>query len=530
VHSIHDRVFCSVLPGGGMQKKAFWLWLVLVMGTSNALGHDQDGKIYLDGAWIEAAQEPTFSLRSIFDDLFFPGRVDPQSLAISYLERNLSAFTNDRNAAWVPLMTAQAGPELVTQRLSRLWNGLPVVNGDAVVQLIDGRVSFASADSTDFTRLPQRPSISADEARAVAFSSYRGRALSATEPELKVLVLGAGGSRIPNLVYEITVHDRDEFASDIHFIDAVTAQELLVTTNVHTLANRKVMAGRGDESDFGLDEGLWELVFADKGCDLSSESAAAAPPSPCISVDARVYSSALSAWNNSGLVHEYFLTTHNRNSIDGNGMALKSVVNFGGRGFPNAAWYNDKAIMLFGVGDESKFNDFALPLDVAAHEITHGITSRSSNLEYASEPGALNESYSDVFGKLVAFRFGKASDWKLGQDLFKEDSDFVRDLEHPEVAHMRDFRFKGQLCSRLNDFCGVHSNSGIPNRAAVLLAKKIGLERLGRIYYLTLTQLLRTNSDFREARAQTEAACALLYGRGNPDCRAVSEAFAAVGI
>ena len=175
-------------------------------------------------------------------------------------------------------------------------------------------------------------------------------------------------------------------------------------------------------------------------------------------------------------------------------------------------------------------NDFASPLDVVAHEITHGVTSSTAALQYASEQGALNESYSDVFGKLVAFSKGKASDWKIGRELFRDGSSFIRDMENPSISHYNNFRYRGQTCHRFNDYCGVHENSGIPNRAAVLIAKKIGLDRLGKIYYLTLTQLLRSSSDFKEAKAQTLAACTTLFGQQNPDCKAVSDAFESVGI
>jgi Zn-dependent metalloprotease len=162
--------------------------------------------------------------------------------------------------------------------------------------------------------------------------------------------------------------------------------------------------------------------------------------------------------------------------------------------------------------------------------MTHGVTSVTAALEYAAESGALNESYSDVFGKLIAFKYTKTSDWKIGRDLFKDGRSFVRDLENPEIGHMRDYLYKGENCHRFNDFCGVHKNSGIPNVVAVRIAAKLGIEKLGRIYYLTLTQLLRSNSTFLDARAQTEAACATLYGSGNADCSAIGAAYDSAGI
>jgi Zn-dependent metalloprotease len=509
---------------------------LLALVAPAAFGAEQ-GKIYLNGAWVEAQQpvlEEAFSISSLFGG---EKMVDISQTVRSFLDQNAPLLNVDRDTSW-GVTQQQNGPELQTQRMSKTWMGLPVLGGDAVVHLSAGKIAFANADNTRLDQLTPHARIRGEEARAIAFASYNGQALHTSAPQLKVLVLGTGTDKIAKLVYEVTVRDRNQFASDIHFIDAQTAQELLVSTNVHTV-DRQVVSAQGGESDFELDDTQWSTIFADKGCSADSskrndgwslQRLIPEDPTPCNQVEEKVSASAHFAWINSGLVYDYYNTVHNRNSIDGNGMTLKSVVNFGGASFPNAAWYNDKGIMLYGMGDETQLNDFASPLDVVAHETTHGITSRTSNLEYSDQSGALNESYSDVFGKLVAFKNGKPADWKLGKELFKDGIRFVRDMENPEVGHMDDYMYKGQFCNRFNDFCGVHTNSGIPNKAAVLLAKKIGLEKLGKIYYLTLTQLLRTNSDFAEAKAQTEAACATLYGQGSLDCAAVGEAFTAVGI
>lgn len=505
---------------------------------------EESGKIYLGDGWVnaEAKQINPEPAHSLLGNLF--GETPSLNLTQvvrGFLSQNAALLNAGQDTSWGVSQTISS-PELQTQRMNKTWKGLPVVGGDAVIHLSQGKVAFANADNTPMDSLSSVARVRGEEARSIAFASYRGSALHTSAPELKVLIGDFGRGKAAHLVYEVTVRDRNQFASDIHFIDAQTAEELMVSTNVHTLSDRQVLAGAGAESDFGLDETTWKVVFADKGCGTPTQTNGAispkpfkkgglvAAPSPCNTVDIKVMNSATAAWANSGLVHQYFDVTHNRNSIDGKGMLLKSVVNFGGAGFPNAAWYNDKAIMLYGLGDEDTFNDFASPLDVAAHEITHGVTSRTSNLEYVSESGALNESYSDVFGKLVAFKNRRGTDWKLGKELFKDGIQFVRDMENPEVGHNKDFKYRGQQCSRLNDFCGVHSNSGIPNRAAVLLSKKIGLEKLGKLYYLTLTQLLRSNSNFKEAKAQTEAACITLFGGGSQDCKAVTESFTAVGI
>lgn len=520
--------------------------LAFILGSNPVQADEVAGKIYTNGQWIDAKNHEISPapLATWMPDWFLSKQnVHPLEAAIDFLNKNSPLVGLDSSVTFQEARS-QSSPEMQTVRLEKFWNGIPVIGGDSVVHFTNYELEFANVDSTALFGLSSQASISADTAKATAFSAYLGRAkTSESAPLVIVLVPSKNDStQEARLAYQVTVRDENQFSSDVLYIDAQTAQEIFSTTNVHTLAKRQISAGLGSEQDFTLPIQEWKVVFADDSCPTATDLgisrenaarsvAAGVEPTPCHdSLAEKALASAKAAWNNSGIVHNYYWQNHNRNSIDGKGMTMNSVVNFGGEGFPNAAWYNDKSMMLYGMGDEKVFNDFALPLDVAAHEITHGVTSNTSNLQYVSESGALNESYSDVFGKLVAFSIGKTSDWKLGKDLFKDGSKFIRDMENPEVAHYDQFRYKDAVCSRFNDFCGVHSNSGIPNRAAVLLAKKIGLEKLGKLYYLTLTQLLRSNSTFKEAKDQTLVACQKLFGAKSSDCLAVTESFAAVGI
>lgn len=525
------------------------LLLASVVAGSNPA--NASGKIYLGGKWVEStAQE--FDAGSVnvkipgFDSLGLGNSSqDLKAKVLSFLSGNAGVLgTNLGSVSWGEPVVSQ-NETMQTHRVKKLWNGLEVLGGEALVHLKDGKVLFASADAATLGHLSAAARVSAQEAGKIAFSSYRGSALRAEAPELKVLSL----QKDARLVYEVKVVDLDGLSSDVHFIDAHDGQEALVTTNVHTAANRKVLAGTGGRDDMSIvtDTDAENLIntkfttlYSDRGCDASGgfnfwdrwsrNASPTAGNTSCNNAAPDVMASALSAWSNSGKVYDYYSQAHRRDSVDGSGMMIRSVVNFGGPGFRNAAWYNDRKIMLYGMGDGQRFNDFASSVDVVAHEITHGVTSNTANLVYAAESGALNESYSDVFGKLVAFRAGRPADWKIGKDLFRDGTSFIRDMENPEVGHTKDFKYRNQPCNRFNDNCGVHDNSGIPNKAAVMIAKRLGLDRFGKLYYLTLTQLLRSNSDFAEARAQTEAACATLFGAGSQDCRAVTEAFTAVGI
>jgi len=511
------------------------------------------GKIYLGGKWVDSdasAFSPSAAIPG-FGSLGLQGvTADHKSEVLRFLRGNNLLLGNLSQVSWNE-PSVQFGDALETHRVRKSWNGLEVLGGEAVVHLKQGKLAFASADETPLGHLSAAPLLAASQASEIAFSSYRGNALKASAPELKVLVLGRTGEKEARLVYEVTVTDIDAISSDIHFIDANSGQEALVTTNVQTVAKRRVLSGTGTRDDMAIVTNTnaeqminekFKTVYDDSGCAgsgggfsfweswrRSREASPTAGNTSCSTLEPPVMASALSAYTNSGKVLDYYLNAHRRNSVDGSGLALRSVVNFGGPSFHNAAWYNDRRIMLYGMGDGRQFNDFASSLDVVGHEITHGLTSNTAALVYASESGALNESYSDVFGKLVAFRSGGGADWKIGRDLFRDGTSFIRDMENPDVAHTKDFKYRNEPCNRFNDSCGVHDNSGIPNKAATIIAKRLGNDKTGKIYFLTLTQLLRSSSDFREARAQTEAACATLFGR-SPDCQVVSDAFTAVGI
>jgi Zn-dependent metalloprotease len=166
------------------------------------------------------------------------------------------------------------------------------------------------------------------------------------------------------------------------------------------------------------------------------------------------------------------------------------------QGYDNAYW--DGSQMTYGDGDGTIFKSFVI-LDVCGHEITHGVTQFESNLEYQDEPGALNESHSDVFGKLIEAFSKKQTvdkvDWVLGRGIFMPNikGEGIRNMMHPgtayddpslgkdpQPAHYKDL-YKGW-----DDNGGVHYNSGIVNRAFALFATDVGgypWEKAGVIWY-----------------------------------------------
>ncbi|HCU7777653.1 TPA: zinc metalloproteinase aureolysin, partial [Staphylococcus aureus] len=157
------------------------------------------------------------------------------------------------------------------------------------------------------------------------------------------------------------------------------------------------------------------------------------------------------------------------------------VNNYGGQdNRNNAAWIGDK--MIYGDGDGRTFTSLSGANDVVAHELTHGVTQETANLEYKDQSGALNESFSDVFGYFV-----DDEDFLMGEDVYTpgKEGDALRSMSNPEQfgqpAHMKDYVFTEK------DNGGVHTNSGIPNKAAYNVIQAIGKSKSEQIYYRALT-------------------------------------------
>jgi Zn-dependent metalloprotease len=206
-------------------------------------------------------------------------------------------------------------------------------------------------------------------------------------------------------------------------------------------------------------------------------------------------------------VYNYYKDVHNRESYDGKGADINSFVHvpdptYGGS-WSNAAWTG--AEMIYGDGNQITENAFTAANDVVAHEITHGVTTSTADLVYEYQPGALNESFSDVFGYFV-----DDEDWTMGENLYKTPGKAMRDLQNPtkygQPAHMNNYKIYSY------DHGGVHINSGIPNKAAYNTITKLGKQKAEKIYYRALTQYLTPQSQFTDAKSSLIQSAKDLYG------------------
>ena len=246
---------------------------------------------------------------------------------------------------------------------------------------------------------------------------------------------------------------------------------------------------------------------------------------------------AVDAHVNAGKVYDYYKKTFNRNSFDDKGAKLISTVHVG-ESWNNAAWNGVQ--MMYGDGDGKTFIPLSAGLDVIGHELTHAVTENSSDLIYQNESGALNEAISDIFGTLVEFYDNRNPDWEIGEDIYTpgKAGDALRSMSDP--AKYGDPDHYSKRYTGTSDNGGVHTNSGIINKQAYLLANGgthsgvtvtgIGKDKLGAIYYRANTQYFTQSTTFSQARAGAVQAAADLYGATSAEVAAVKQSFSAVGI
>lgn len=242
---------------------------------------------------------------------------------------------------------------------------------------------------------------------------------------------------------------------------------------------------------------------------------------------------AVDAHVNTEMVYNYYKNNFNRNSYNNAGATMKATVNYrevSYQAYNNAFWNGSQ--MVYGDGDGVNLGPVGSALDVVGHEFTHAVTENESNLAYENQSGALNESMSDVFGYLIE---GQATDWLMGEDCYTPGTpgDAFRSLQDPTLynqpAHMNDYQNLPN--TEAGDWGGVHTNSGIPNKAFYLAATTINdNNKMSQIYYRTLTNYITSTSQFIDARNALVQSATDLYGSGSAEVNAIANAFTSVGI
>ncbi|PTH88819.1 peptidase M4 family protein [Streptomyces sp. A244] len=248
---------------------------------------------------------------------------------------------------------------------------------------------------------------------------------------------------------------------------------------------------------------------------------------------------------------DYFKKVHGRAGIAGDGKGSFNRVHYG-KDYNNAFWDDNCFCMTYGDGD-GKLMGPLVSLDVAGHEMSHGVTSKTAALTYSGESGGLNEATSDVFGTLVEFHAANAEDrgdWLIGEKVVRSGlgREALRFMDKPS----KDGKSADCWNAKLGDL-DVHYSSGVGNHFAYLLAEGsgsktlngvsytsptcdgstvdgIGRAALGKIWYRALTVYMTSSTDYADARTATLSAAKDLYGADSTEQKAVAAAWKAVAV
>ena len=234
--------------------------------------------------------------------------------------------------------------------------------------------------------------------------------------------------------------------------------------------------------------------------------------------------------------YNLYKNQYNRNSIDGNGIEIISTVHFDS-GYDNAFW--NGYMMIYGDASGWPFAD-----DIVAHELTHGVTQYESNLFYYYQSGAINESFSDLWGEYYDQTNNQGNDtagvkWLIGENITGLGA--IRSMKNPPAFGDPDKMSSPYYYEGASDNGGVHWNSGVNNKAVYLMVdggtfngrtvSALGWEKTAAIYYEVNTNLLVSGADYSDLYFALQQACTNLIGQHgitSGDCTEVKDALNAV--
>lgn len=239
--------------------------------------------------------------------------------------------------------------------------------------------------------------------------------------------------------------------------------------------------------------------------------------------------------------YEFYQSQFGRNSIDDAGLTLNSYVHYA-TNLVNAYW--DGARMLYGDGNGINYGPL-VALDIVGHELTHGVTQYTSDLIYQGESGALNESFSDIFGETVENFADGPNDWQMATDIGIGGSGAIRSMDNPNLYNDPDTYYGDFWYTGASDYGGVHTNSGVQNFWFYLLVNGgsgtndhgdvysvtgIGMADAEQIAYRNLTVYLTPSSGYYDARLGAISAATDLFGASSQQVQSVKDAWYAVGV
>ncbi len=410
-----------------------------------------------------------------------------------------------------------------TVRFQQTYRGIPVLAGEMIVQMDSAKdVLSANGEVLPIDDLDVTPTIEESAAVQTALeltAKYNGAevdALQASQPELWIynpaLLAGYNGATV--LVWRVEVTPKNELdpIRQLVLIDAKRGGTALTFNQIDTAKSRLTYNANATTTLPGT------LVCSEGTVNCGGGSG-----------------DAYFAHTYAGDTYDFYWNNHSRDSINGAGMAIISSVNYSVN-YENAFWSGTQ--MVYGAG-------FASADDVVGHELTHGVTENESRLFYFWQSGAINESFSDVWGEFVDLSNGKGTDtagtrWQMGEDL-PASIGVIRNMADPTIYGDPDKITSANYYTGTGDNGGVHFNSGVNNKAAYLMVDGntfngktvtgLGITKVAKIYYYAQANLLVSGSDYADLYNALQTSCAAQIGTAgitSADCQEVKDAVDAV--
>ncbi|CAK0769423.1 exported hypothetical protein [Gammaproteobacteria bacterium] len=411
-------------------------------------------------------------------------------------------------------------------RFQQLYQGIPLFAGELIVNVgKEGELLSIGGRSIDAKslNLSIAPGISPDDSKETALgavSKWYGISkvlFTASKPELSIydprlLTPGSGPAK---LVWKIEVSSTARLKPIRELVLVSAAKENMIALHFNQIPNAR------NRKTYDCSNTASCTLPGTLVCDENN--------STCGGI-----SDAVKAHKYAADTYNFYFNTHGRDSLDGKGMNLISSVracdpDTGECPMQNAFWD----------GTQMAYGDGFIVDDVAAHEMTHAVTEKTSNLYYYYQSGAINESLSDVWGEFVDLSNSEATDtstvrWLLGEDL---SIGAVRNMSNPPQFQDPDRIGSSYYYKGSNDSGGVHWNSGVNNKAAYLMVDGasfngkvvtgLGITKTAKIYYEAQTHLLFSGSDYNDLYNALNQACVNLIGTANitsADCQQVRNA------
>ncbi|GAA4331410.1 M4 family metallopeptidase [Streptomyces venetus] len=448
-------------------------------------------------------------------------------------------------------------------RYERTYNGLPVLGGDLVVKSTKADATASVVKATRAAIKPATTTAAVSTAKAERQALSAAKAGKAKSPDVdkapRKVIWAASGK--PTLAYETVVGglQADGTPNELHVVtDAATGEKLFEYQGIETGTGNTMYSGtvtlgttqsgstynltdaaRGGHKTYNLNRGTSGTGTLFSGSDDVWGNGSAS----------NAETAGADAHYGAALTWDYYKNVHGRSGIRGDGVGAYSRVHYGNN-YVNAFWSDSCFCMTYGDGSGNTHPLTAI--DVAGHEMTHGVTSNTAGLNYSGESGGLNEATSDIFGSTVEFyanNSGDVGDYLIGEEIdINGDGSPLRYMDKPS----KDGASKDSWYSGIGSI-DVHYSSGPANHFFYLLSEGsgtktingvtynsatsdglpvtgIGRDKAEKIWFRALTTKFTSTTNYAAARTGTLAATGELYGTDSAEYKAVQDAWAGINV